>query len=344
MLRAAIPFVDLRGKTLIDLLRAYPDKAHALIGDSRRTYGFASNLLAAALLPYADRHSHRWLRASNNPYTHEIETFQDVLHRRGVYTFNLCYEWGCTSGAYLAAETIQLLRVLDWPFPSLGKHVVVALQKSQAGEFYNVTWPGLSGMYQGMAPKRFAAAINQAPMRRHGLGYVGDWFKNRLIVDKERGTPPAHLLRQVFETARDYAHAKAMLCSTPVSIPVIFTLTGIRPGEACIIERLENAAEVKEMQAAQSISAANEFHSVLAERGKGWRPRALDSAGRFRQSCEIGSYDMKRADFSWLRGPIINKYTRLVMQADAATSGLMVQGFEGATMATDLFILPTISE
>ena len=341
MLKNTIPFIDMRGKTPVDMLRAYPDKAHALIRASRRTYGLLSNILAVFLLPWVDKRSHRWLKKAQNPYLHEIENFADLLRRRGVYTLNLCYEWGCTSGAYLAADTISLLRVLDWPFPDLGKHLVVALYKTPAGEYYNVTWPGLSGVYQAMAPQRFAAALNQAPMRKHGLGIIGDWFKNRLLADKEKGMPPAHLLRQVFERANNYQEAKEMLCNTKLAVPAIFTLTGLNPGEACIIERLENTAEVKEMQAGHTVNAANDFMSGIAQIGDGWRPREPDSAGRYRQSMAITGYDLQKKDFNWMRGPIINPFTRLVMQADAATEALMVQGFDGATMVTDLFVLPT---
>ncbi len=104
---------------------------------------------------------------------------------------------------------MTLLRVLDWPFPALGKQVMVVLQKGKAGDFYNITWPGVSGVYTAMAPGRFAAALNQAPMRMHGLGYAGDWLKNRLMAGRETGLPPAHLLRQVFEQADSYETAKA---------------------------------------------------------------------------------------------------------------------------------------
>ena len=73
---------------------------------------------------------------------------------RGVYALNLCYEWGCTSGAYAQEDSISLLRVLDWPFPALGKHMVVAHQSGAAGDFYHVTWPGIAGVFNAMAPGR----------------------------------------------------------------------------------------------------------------------------------------------------------------------------------------------
>ena len=35
-----------------------------------------------------------------------------------------------------------------------------------AGEFFNVTWPGYVGVLTALAPDRFGASINQAPLRR----------------------------------------------------------------------------------------------------------------------------------------------------------------------------------
>jgi hypothetical protein len=345
MLKLTIPFVDLRGKTQTDLLRAYPDKATALLASSRRSFGAISFLLSGLLLPLSDRRSHRWLRRAADPYLHEVESAADILGKKGVYTLNLAYEWGCTSGAYMTADGVSLLRVLDWPFPALGKHIIVALQKTSAGEFYNVTWPAISGMYQGMAPGRFAASINQAPMRMFGLGYAGDWLVNRFRVNRNRALPPSHLLRKVFEQAHSYAEAKEMLCKTPIAIPAIFTLTGTMPGEGCVIERLENAAEIMELSVAQSVSASNEFHSDFAARGRGWRPRAEDSAGRYKQSCSINMHDVRQEAFGWLRAPMVNALTRLVMKADAATGALIVQGFEGQAEVTNPFVIaPTLAK
>jgi hypothetical protein len=42
MAHTVIPFVDLRGKNTIDLLRSYPDQARDMLLASRRIYGKAS--------------------------------------------------------------------------------------------------------------------------------------------------------------------------------------------------------------------------------------------------------------------------------------------------------------
>lgn len=340
MLKHAIPFVDLRGKNLVDLLRMYPDKAEELVAAARRTYGPTSYLASAALMPIADRISRSWLKKSSNPYLSEIESMADVLSCRGVYALNVSFEWGCTSGIWKTDATYSMLRVLDWPFPALGRHVVVTLQDGKAGEFYNVTWPGVSGVFTAMAPGRFAASINQAPMRRHHRGFVGDWLVNRKIAHKETAIPASHLLRHAFETAENYSTAKSLLMKTPIAVPATFILGGIKAGEACVIERLENSAELFEISADYSIRATNHFNSSFASFGKGWWPREIDSHGRYRQSASIGGHELAQLGFSWLQAPIINANTRVCVIADPMTRRLMVQGYEGSLPVTELFHIP----
>lgn len=339
MLKAPIPFVDLRGRTPIDLLRNYPDKALELIRASRRIYGLASQAASALLLPLADRRSHAWLRRSANPYLYEIESFAEILGVSGVYALNLSYEWGCTGGVFRNGDSVSQLRVLDWPFPQMGRHVMAVLQNGKAGEFFNLTWPGVSGVFNAMAPGRFCASVNLAPMREHMLGFAGDWVRNRMLADKQSALPPAHLLRQVFEQASDYESAKKMLAETRLAVPAIFVLSGMRGGEGCVIERLENTAEILELSAGQQLTTSNHFNSSLAMVGAGWRPREPDSHGRHKQSCSIHGHDFAD-DFNWVRSPIVNEYTRLCMVMDASSRKLLAQGFEGMLQVTDVFNLP----
>jgi hypothetical protein len=337
MAHTAIPFVDLRGKTPVDLLRAYPDRAQALIRASRRSFGLWSQLSSAFALPLADRLSKRWLAKQNNPYRYEIETIAELHRGAGGYALNMCFEWGCTSGVWNSGETATLLRVLDWPFPDLGKYVVVAWQNGKAGNFYNVTWPGMVGVFNAMAPGRFSAAINQAPMRKHNRGYLGDWLKNRLAMRKQKNIPPAHLLRLVFETAKNYDEAKELLRATPIASPAIFVLAGTKKGEGCVIERLEDAAEVIVMADNERTVGANHFISRLQHVGIGWRPREIDSAGRHRYATALLAPDLDTPHFGWLKSPAINANTRLALVADAHESRLLVQGFEGLVPVTALF-------
>jgi hypothetical protein len=342
MLKISIPFVDLRGKTPIDLLRAYPDRAHSVIRAARRTYGLRSQLASFLALPLADKRSHRWLKRTNNPYLYEIETFADIVRAKGMYTLNLNYEWSCTTGAYRTQDGVTMLRVLDCPIPTLGKQAMVVLQQGRAGDYYNITWPGLSGVYTAMAPGRFTAAINKAPMRRHNRGYAGDWLKNRKMARGQISLPPAHLLRQVMEFAPTYEAAKQMLSNMPLAMPAIFTLSGINPGEGCVIERLEDRAETVELGGGQRVCSSNHFSSAFAGEGTGWRPREPDSYGRLKSAMLFYGHELEADNFEWLQAPVINPYTRICIITNAATQRLMVQGYEGMGRATELFNMPAV--
>jgi len=84
------------------------------------------------------------------------------------------YLFACTTSAAPGPNGAPLLRrSLDWPFDGLGRCVEIAWQSGPAGDFYNVTWPGAVGVLSAMAPGRFCAVINQAPMRRRTRGLIG---------------------------------------------------------------------------------------------------------------------------------------------------------------------------
>lgn len=330
-----IPFIDIRGRTPVELLRSFPDRAKALAKATTRTFGLASELGARAAFPYLDRASRNWLDASANPYRDEIKAFEAILGIRGVHALNICFEWGCTSGAFASGNGIVMRRVLDWGFPALGKHLVVAHQTGPAGEFYNVTWPAMSGLYQGLAAGRFAAAINQAPMRIHGGGLVHAWVKNRIAVKRTAAMPAAHLLRHVFETARDYRAAKTMLCEYPIAVPAIFTLAGIDEGS--VIERVENDFAVHELHE-DRVCATNHFRSRLDMTARRWHPRSHDSPERLACARALTAKEVD-TEFEWFKPPIANPTSRVVVNADPRSGRLAVMGVEGETPVTEVLRL-----
>ena len=252
------PFIDIRSSGPRQLVDEYPDRAKELIHASRRTLGLFSELVSRAILPSGDSISHDWLIKTNNPYLDEIDYYATRLGVPGIYALNICFEWGCTSAVYAKEEGPTLTRVLDWLFPKLGENLIVAHQSGSGGDFYNVTWPGVSGIFQGMAPGRFSASLNQAPMQRHRMTYIGDWVKNRKNVFQTTGLPPAHLLRRVFEEAKDYKEAREMLAKTPVALPVIYILGGAQQGEASVIERTENDYAIRTLEN-DRVCASNQF-------------------------------------------------------------------------------------
>lgn len=321
-----IPLIDLDREGPAGLLDAAPGRAEALrrVGESHYT---------RLGLRLGDAIGRTWLERSANPYRHEITVIAARLGAPGGVALNLSYEYACTglAGPDPGGSGARLLRVLDWKLPGLGRHVVVARQNGGTGEYYNVTWPGAAAVLTAMAPGRFCAAIHQAPMRRHGLTLPGDWLRNRLLFWRSRALPPSHLLRQVFDECPDYGSARRRLSETPIALPAIFILTGMAPGEACVIERLEDRAAVHDSPA----SWANAWQT--AEFGSNWRPRGRDNPGRCAGLHTL--LDQPSEGFGWLQSPVLNPDTRLAVRMNAATAELAVLGIEGEDPATLEFSL-----
>lgn len=286
----------------------------------------ASALYPSALLRLGDAISRRWLAKSGNPYLSEIDVIARHIGRPGAYYLNVSYEWGCTVAVGPGPEgrTVRLVRVLDWPDQGLGRYVIAARIENQVGPWITLTWPGYTGVLQALAPGRFAAALNQAPMEKPTGLLLLDWLVNRCHVWKRKHLTPAHLLRHVFETAKTYGHARRMLIETPLALPTIYSLAGVSPDEACIIERREDDAHVIEGPAC----AANDWQAPHWQ-GRG---RGEENAERAVQMSEHSRALYE--DFSWLRPPVLNECTRLAMIGDAASGELVAQGFENDGPAT----------
>jgi hypothetical protein len=291
---------------------------------------------AAALLPAIDAVTRRWLRRSSSPYVAEVEDIAAALGYPGIWFFNGCYQWGCTALAREQSGTPWLVRTLDWPFPGLGRRLEVAHLRGHAGDFDNVTWPGYVGALTGSAPGRFAACINQAPMwrrTRHPWLRPYDLALNALRTSRIRFVPPDHLLREVFETCRNFAEARLRLETTPVARPVIYTLIGCRAGERCVIERTEEGCVSRD----DDTAAANDW---LRETSS-WEARVSTEA-MFTRSYEEAA-DKSRArreqlaawpgpfadgSFDWVTPPVLNPFTRLAVEMCPATGTLRAIGYE----------------
>src|ERR1700675_437794 len=108
----------------------------------------------------------------------------------------LCHGDGGHEGGRPCPRALMLAILLD----GLGRHVEVARMAGPAGEYYSVTWPGFVGVLTAMAPGRFAATINQAPLKRRtrhpwlrpldiAINVIATWWSVRHM-------PPDQLLRQ----------------------------------------------------------------------------------------------------------------------------------------------------
>lgn len=314
-----IPLLDVGEDFGFETLERELPRAHEL-------FDAATHRLPRFALTSLDAVSRRWLQRSDNAHLGEIDRIAKRLARPGVYFLSVNYEWGCTCrvGPAPDGRSAWLVRVLDWATPGLGQHLVAANVAAKAGPFVTLTWPGYTGVIQAMAPGRFSGALNQAPVRpMTGVATI-DWGAARTRVWRMPHPTAAHLMREVFETARDFAEARDMLMRKPIAAPAIFSLAGCKSGDTAVIERREEDAHVH----AGATTAANHWQAP------GWRgtPRGSDSAGRARlMHGVIPDFDPR---FPWLAPPILNHRTRLVMMADAREGRIVAQGFEAGRPAT----------
>jgi hypothetical protein len=292
-------------------------------------------IIPTALLRWGDAYAGRCLRRADNPYLHEIDAIARLLGRAGAHALNFSFEMACTSACRSPDGTTaaQLYRTLDWPF-DLGRDVVVARHRPPAGQYYSVTWPGYVGTLTALAPRRFAAAINQPPMTNSlggfSLGTPIDWLVNRWRIRNMTALPPAHLLRQAFERCTSYAEAKAMLMATPICIPVIYTLTGTAPDEGCIIERRERDAAVHEAPTCIT-------NHWLSPHFKG-RPRLGPNSRRRLSAIQAALPNLGSGTFAWLAPPVLNRLTRVAVELNAGTPSLAVQGWRGTASQTRVLV------
>ncbi len=317
-----IPVIDVTDDVpTLGIAEAAEDRLETLFMEASGHYG--RRAIAAA-----DRISRRWTMRNATPYQSEIESFTSRMPVPGGWFANASFEWSCTNGILADRETgaPTILRVLDWPLPGLGRCLVAARQMGPAGAFLNLTWPGFVGAATAIAKGRFAAALNQAPIQRGRLGRWGDLAASRIATWRSREIPPMHLLRHAFERCGSFEEAKHALTHTPIAVAAIYTLTGTRPDEACVIERLPEDARVLPGAAA----VANHWR---ASESRG-HPRTATSHSREKRMRDIIAAREVGDGFGWLTPPLLNRDTRLAASLNAASGQVAVQGFEGSEPAT----------
>lgn len=307
------------------LIRREPARLDALLTTARRYY-------TPPFVGVADQLSRRWLERNISPYRDEIAAIARLIGRRGGYFFNVSFEWSCTCGVAPDPDGtgMRLLRVLDWPLAGLGHNLVAIRQRGPAGRFVSLTWPGFAGTVTALAPGRFAAALNQAPIARHYLGTFGDFALERGAVWRRREMPPMHLLRHVMEGCASYRDARLALTHMPIAVAALFTLAGLRPGEGCVIERTPFGAAVFEAP----VAVANDWLSA----GFGGRPRGRDNDAR--RTLMERAASAPAHDFDWLAAPVLNRTTRVVCEMNPATGAMNAQGWEADGPATAVLRLP----
>jgi len=291
-----------------------------------------------------DALSRRWLKRRGNPFYDEITAVAEALGRPGVYFLNIIYEWACSTSAAPdpAGSGNRMIRILDWDMPGIAGHIVVGRHTTDHGHYYNVTWPGYAGVLTAMAPGRFAAAINQAPRQTPtGLRWLDEAIVHLRMYNAGGTLPAPHLLRQVFETAPDYAAAFTMLMDEDVDLamPALFTLSGTGPDEGCVVEGIGQRRIAHGSKTAPDgvIGVANRWLSAGLP-GKS-RDNALVPSDR--QTAEANNLERQRGICDLQRGaftgvadlapPVLNSHTILVVSANARQGYLVVEAVDGGS-------------
>ncbi len=190
----------------------------------------------------------RWLfarlyEAFGGLYRGEIAAWADALGVSvGTVTMlNCAYElshlrlprvFGCTAGVRWADGLGMVhVRNLDWPLPAMCPATRLFRFRRGEREFVSVGVPGQVSVLSGMRPGAYSVTINWAPPAA--------------LPSFEFG--PAFLVRHTLETCDSYPAAVVALKKTPLSTSVFFTVCGTERGQACVIERTQRAAAVREI-------------------------------------------------------------------------------------------------
>jgi hypothetical protein len=305
-----------------------------LLADEARAqllFDAATHRIPVRALRMLDAISRKWLVKWDNAHLAEIDAVAEQIGRPGTHFLSVNYEWACTCVVKPAddGDSAVLVRVLDWRTAGLGRHVMAARVAGECGPYIALTWPGYTGVIQGMAPGRFSAALNQAPMRFTAGVMPVDWVMARAKLWQTPHPTAAHVLRRAFDQACSFAEAKDMLVHAPIAAPAIFSLAGVTAKQTCVIERTETRARVFEGCAAAANHWKHETPGSPVWRG---RSRGVDSRGR--EAMMAGLDATLKPDFAWAQWPVLNSHTRLIMVADAARGQLVAQGYEADGPAT----------
>lgn len=314
-----IPVIDVPYDKEVGIVTAleYPNELNILLKTAAKTYTTLG-------LNIADYISEKLSKKLASPYSKYLQNINEIINQPGTYLLNYSYEWGCTSGIIKDDAGLTLLRTLDWPFDKLSQAIIVVKQQNPIGDYLNITFPGSVGILTGLAKGRFAISINQPPLPNFGL--ICGWMLNRLRVNNSTSIPPSHLVRYVFDTCKTYDDAIHILKTTPVCMPVIFTVAGLQEHENITIERLPHSFRV-----ANRPIAANHWTTDITV-GK---PRNKSSIYRFDKMKSLIENKISW-NFDWVSGPIFCNDTRLSAMMNPTTGKLLLQGWEKTGKSTEI--------
>lgn len=324
------PLIDVGRAAALESFRQLPDHTRALC---EAALGDIPGL--ALVAPAMNAVSRRWLEKSANPYLAELRAVDAGLGWRAAFALNMIYAWACSTAAGPDPEGgARLVRVLDWGLTSIGRYSVILRHDGERGKFLTVGWPGYAGVLTGLAPGRFAAAINVTPVPDHFPGFWYHKIAGHLGRDFFSGPslPAEHLLRQAFETEPDFESAVARLMRPKLlTRPAIFTLAGVAPGQACIIEAKQDRRRLHRAGADGVVATANDWQTHAGEwrgvpsryAGSGLSP-VEENARRRSQVAALFALP-HRPGFADLAAPILNSHTVHMVVANPARATLHAQ-------------------
>jgi hypothetical protein len=194
-------------------------------------------------------------------YRGEMQAWADGLQQSlGTVTMlNCAYElshlpqlrvFGCTTGVrWIDGLGMVHVRNLDWPIATMGNATRLFRFRRGDREFISVGVPGQVSVLSGMVPHAYSVTINWAPPSSFPSFDFG----------------PAFLLRDTLETCDTYDAAVRVLEQTELSTSVFFTVCGTEKGQACVIERTHNTAEVRLLTEPVLIQANHHVAAPLAK-------------------------------------------------------------------------------
>ncbi len=186
-----------------------------------------------------------------------------------LYYDALAFVFGCTAFAIDTDDGPLHARNLDWWSPDhvlSTETVVYRFLRGGRERFSTVSWPGYVGALSGVAPGRFAVTLNA------------------VLSDEppQLAIPITSLLRQTLDEAADYDDAVARLRDTPVVASALLLVSGVEPGQMCVIERTPTRAAVR-APTDGLVSVTNDY-------------RALDPGGAPRDANVLSETSCDRFD------------------------------------------------
>jgi len=163
---------------------------------------------------------------------------------------NVAYDYyaRCTSAVVAGADAAPVhLRAMDWHMDALRDLTVNVIFTRRRREVYRVTtWVGFVGVLTGMRKRAYSVAINYR-------WTAGGLWRNAATLLLARSWPLSLVIRDVLETAGDYAAAVKRLTTVRLMAPCYIVVCGIRPTEGVVLTRNRLSAEKPRFLAEQPL-------------------------------------------------------------------------------------------